>query len=62
MKPAPFAYVRPESLEDAIGVLAERGEDARVLAGVLARRVLGPLALEFVHSWPQIRHRLDLPS
>ncbi|MDE0052236.1 MAG: xanthine dehydrogenase family protein subunit M [Rhodospirillales bacterium] len=33
MKPAPFAYVRPESLEDAIGVLGEHGEDARVLAG-----------------------------
>ena len=33
MKPAPFAYVRPESLEDAIGVLDERGEDARILAG-----------------------------
>ena len=33
MKPAPFAYVRPESLEDAIGALAEHGEDARVLAG-----------------------------
>ena len=33
MKPAPFAYVRPESLEDAIAVLDERGEDARVLAG-----------------------------
>ena len=33
MKPAPFAYVRPQSLEDAIGVLDEHGEDARVLAG-----------------------------
>ena len=33
MKPAPFAYVRPESLEDAIGVLEEHGEDARILAG-----------------------------
>ena len=33
MKPAPFAYVRPESLEDASGALAEHGEDARVLAG-----------------------------
>ena len=33
MKPAPFAFVRPESLEDAIGVLDEHGEDARVLAG-----------------------------
>ena len=33
MKPAPFAYVRPESLDDAIGVLEEHGEDARILAG-----------------------------
>ena len=33
MKPAPFAYVRPESLEDAIAVLDEHGEDARILAG-----------------------------
>ena len=33
MKPAQFAYVRPESLEDAIGMLDEHGEDARVLAG-----------------------------
>ena len=33
MKPAPFAYVRAESLEDAIGVLDEYGDDARILAG-----------------------------
>ena len=33
MKPAPFAYIRPESLEDAIGALEEHGEDARILAG-----------------------------
>ena len=33
MKPSPFAYTRPESLEDAIDVLDEHGEDARVLAG-----------------------------
>ncbi len=33
MKPAPFAYVRPEKLEDAIALLDEHGEDARVLAG-----------------------------
>jgi CO/xanthine dehydrogenase FAD-binding subunit len=29
----PFAYARPESLADAIALLAERGPDARVLAG-----------------------------
>ena len=33
MKPAPFAYARPESLEDAIDLLEAHGEDARVLAG-----------------------------
>jgi len=31
--PAPFAYHRPQSLREAIGLLAEHGEDARVVAG-----------------------------
>ncbi len=33
MKPAPFAYVRAESLGDAIGLLEEHGDGAKVLAG-----------------------------
>lgn len=33
MKPAPFAYVRPTSVEAALTVLAERPDDARILAG-----------------------------
>ena len=33
MKPPPFRYVRPESLEEALAVLAEHGEEAKVLAG-----------------------------
>jgi len=33
MIPAEFDYVAPETLEEAIGALAERGEDAKVLAG-----------------------------
>ena len=33
MIPAPFAYHRPRSLEDTLGLLAEHGEDARVVAG-----------------------------
>jgi len=33
MKPRPFDYVRPDTIEEAIALLAERGEDARVLAG-----------------------------
>lgn len=33
MKPAPFAYVRPESLDEALAALAEAGGEAKVLAG-----------------------------
>lgn len=33
MKPAPFAYHRPESLDEALALLAEHGADASVLAG-----------------------------
>jgi carbon-monoxide dehydrogenase medium subunit len=30
---APFAYARAESVDDAIGLLAEHGDDAKLLAG-----------------------------
>ena len=33
MKPAPFDLFRPDTLEEATGVLAEYGDDAMVLAG-----------------------------
>ena len=33
MKPAPFDYVRPTSLDEAAALKAEAGEDARILAG-----------------------------
>ncbi|MGB7034074.1 MAG: FAD binding domain-containing protein, partial [Xanthobacteraceae bacterium] len=33
MKPRPFDYVRPETVEEAVALLAEYGDDARVLAG-----------------------------
>jgi CO/xanthine dehydrogenase FAD-binding subunit len=33
MKPAPFAYVRAESVEHAVEVLREHGEEAKPLAG-----------------------------
>jgi carbon-monoxide dehydrogenase medium subunit len=33
MIPGPFAYHRPAGLEEAIGLLAEHGEDAKILAG-----------------------------
>ena len=33
MKPAPFVYHRPDTLEDALALLAEHGEEAKPLAG-----------------------------
>lgn len=33
MKPAPFEYVKPQTIDEALEVLAERGSDAKVLAG-----------------------------
>ena len=48
MKPAPFEYEAPRSLEEALALLAENGADAKVLAGgqsllpLLHRRRLRP--------------------
>jgi CO/xanthine dehydrogenase FAD-binding subunit len=33
MKPAPFAYAAPSTIEEAIALLTEHGEEAKVLAG-----------------------------
>lgn len=33
MKPRPFAYIKPQSLDEALTALARHGESARVLAG-----------------------------
>jgi 2-furoyl-CoA dehydrogenase FAD binding subunit len=51
VKPAPFDYVRAESVSEALGVLAEEGGDARVIAGgqtlmpMLAMRLARPKVL-----------------
>jgi xanthine dehydrogenase iron-sulfur cluster and FAD-binding subunit A len=33
MKPRPFDYVRPDTVDEALALLAEYGDDARILAG-----------------------------
>jgi len=33
VKPAPFRYHRPDSADEAVALLAELGDDAKVLAG-----------------------------
>jgi 2-furoyl-CoA dehydrogenase FAD binding subunit len=51
MKPRPFDYVRPDTIDEALALLAEHGEDARVLAGgqtllaMLNLRVVEPAIL-----------------
>lgn len=48
MKPAPFEYHRPETVEEVLALLAEHGEDAKPLAGgqslvpLLAMRLAQP--------------------
>ena len=48
MKPAPFAYAAPETLEEAVTLKADAGDDALVLAGgqslipLLALRLASP--------------------
>ena len=59
MKPAPFAYVRPDTVEAAIGALAEH-EDVRVLAGgqslvpMLHMRLMRPAALIDINRIPEL--------
>jgi len=49
--PAPFDYVRPGTVDEAVAALAEAGEDAKILAGgqslipVLRLRLAAPSTL-----------------
>jgi len=51
MKPAPFDYLRPDTLDEALSVLAEHGEDVRPMAGgqslgaMLNMRIVTPAIL-----------------
>ena len=59
MKPAPFDYVRPNSLAEACALLAE-DEDARVIAGgqtlvpMLAMRLARPARLIDILRLPEL--------
>jgi 2-furoyl-CoA dehydrogenase FAD binding subunit len=60
MKPKPFDYVRPDSIDEAILILAEHGDDARVLAGgqtllaMLNLRVVEPAVLIDITRIPEL--------
>lgn len=59
MKPAPFEYVRPDSLSDVCGLLAD-DEDARVIAGgqtlvpMMAMRLARPAKLIDILRLPEL--------
>ncbi|MBE1550000.1 carbon-monoxide dehydrogenase medium subunit [Mycobacterium sp. OAS707] len=47
MKAAPFAYHRPEGVDEAVGLLAEYGDDAKILAG--GQSLVPMLAMRLTH-------------
>src|SRR5689334_25179118 len=47
MKAAAFAYHRPEGVDEAVGLLAEYGDDAKVLAG--GQSLVPMLAMRLTH-------------
>jgi 2-furoyl-CoA dehydrogenase FAD binding subunit len=60
MKPRPFDYARPDTVEEAVAVLAEHGDEARVLAGgqtllaMLNLRVVEPAILVDITRIPEL--------
>ena len=60
MKPPRFDYVRATSTEEAIEVLAEHGDDARVLAGgqslvaMLNMRLVAPEVIVDISRVPEL--------
>ena len=66
MKPPPFEYIAPESIEEALAALREHGDEAKVLAGgqslmpLLAFRLLRPSVLVDLNRVPGLDElRLD---
>lgn len=61
MKPAPFDYVRPSSIAEACGILAEAGGGATVIAGgqtlmpLLNLRMSQPFILVDIGAIPELR-------
>ena len=60
MKPRPFDYARPDTVEEAVALLAEHGDDARILAGgqtllaMLNLRVVEPAVLIDITRIPEL--------
>ena len=60
MKPAPFAYIRPETEAAALAALAEHGDDAVVLAGGLSLGAMLNMRLVFAETVIDINRLQEL--
>ena len=65
MKPAPFDYLRPSAVEEAVTALGETGNDARILAGGLSLvpmmnfRVVTPAVVVDIGGLEELRRITD---
>lgn len=68
MKPAPFEYFRPRSLDEALALLAEHGGDAKPLAGgqslipAMNFRLATPSVLVDLNGLRELSYITDSPS
>jgi 2-furoyl-CoA dehydrogenase FAD binding subunit len=66
MKPRPFDYVRPDTVDEAVALLAERGDEARILAGgqslmaMMNLRLADPAMLIDIACIGELSHIRDL--
>ena len=68
MKPAPFAYRDPETVEETLELLAEHGDDAKLLAGgqslgpMLNMRVVAPAVVIDLNRVSALSYRRASPA
>ena len=66
MKPRPFDYARPDTVDEAVALLAEHGDEARILAGgqslmaMMNLRLADPAMLIDIARIPELGHIRDL--
>jgi 2-furoyl-CoA dehydrogenase FAD binding subunit len=66
MKPRPFDYARPDTIDEALALLSEHGDEARVLAGgqslmaMMNLRLADPAMLIDITRIPELAHVRDL--
>ena len=66
MKPRPFDYARPDTVDEAVALLAEHGDEARILAGgqslmaMMNLRLADPAMLIDIARIAELTHIRDL--